>query len=557
MSILDAGGSSPDGASSQPEGFRTAKKRGCMRSRVAQKVVIVGGGFGGVFTARHLQRLTGGRIDITLISQHNFFVFQPLLPEVAGGGIHPSDAVIPLRLFLPGIDVQVAEVRKIDLPAKAVHVTDGAGGEIRTVAYDHLVIALGQVVDLSRTPGLAERALVMKDVADAFRIRNHVLGCLEQADATTDARRKQRLLTFVVIGGGFTGIEVLGEMQQLITSALRFYPHIGAHEIRITVVQHGERILPELADPLAAYAAEALRRRGIEILLKTGVKAVPDSGIETDTGRTLDAETIIAAIGNAPSPLVRSLPLPLERGQIVVDRYLRVSGTNDVWALGDNARIPLNDPADGTVAYAPALAQFAYQAAKVLARNLDANIAGQPLTPFTYRLRGSMASLGGRCGVAEIKGVRITGFLAWAIWRAFYLCLLPTLSTRIRVATDWALDLFVRRSLVELRSSRPLSGPLRFFAGDLVLEPGIKPIGLYVISAGTFSAENISTAQQRQIGPGDWFGLAFRGREETANERIRASDDARVYFVAADDLHRLATVRALLHGQDSEAAITD
>ena len=177
-------------------------------------MVIVGGGFGGVFTAKHLRRRAGSDVLIELISRNNFLVFQPLLPEVAGGSIHPADAVSPLRLFLPGVSVRVADVRKIDFPAKTVHVTASRDGEITIVPYDHLVIALGQVIDLSRTPGLADRGLMMKDVVDAFHIRNHVLGCLEDADTMADPRRKRRLLTFVVIGGGFTGVETIGEMQE-------------------------------------------------------------------------------------------------------------------------------------------------------------------------------------------------------------------------------------------------------------------------------------------------------------------------------------------------------
>jgi NADH dehydrogenase len=191
-----------------------------MSDKATHRVVILGGGFGGVFTAKHLQRRAGGNVEILLISRYNFFVFQPLLPEIAGGSINPGDGVTPLRRFLPGVAVMVAEVREIDLAAKSVHVTIGRDSGIRTIFYDQLVIALGQVVDLSRTPGLADRALVMKDVIDAFHIRNRVLGCLEDADVTTEPRRRRSLLTFVVIGGGFTGVETIGEVQELICRSI-------------------------------------------------------------------------------------------------------------------------------------------------------------------------------------------------------------------------------------------------------------------------------------------------------------------------------------------------
>ena len=202
-------------------------------------MVIVGGGFGGVFTAKHLRRRAGGEVDIELISRNNFFVFQPLLPEVAGGNIHPADAVSPLRLFLPGVSVRVATCGRSTYRRRPCMSPPTAIADITVVPYDQLVIALGQVVDLSRTPGLADRALVMKDVVDAFEIRNQVLGCLEDADTERTPRRKRRLLTFVVVGGGFTGVETIGEMQELIRKTLRHYPCIRPDEVRIILIQHG------------------------------------------------------------------------------------------------------------------------------------------------------------------------------------------------------------------------------------------------------------------------------------------------------------------------------
>ncbi len=537
-----------------------------MPHETRHRVVVLGGGFGGVFTAKNLQRVAGSDVEILLISRHNFFVFQPLLAEIAGGSINPGDGVTPLRRFLPGVSVMVAEVRAIDLEGKKVEVTLDRGSGIRTVAYDQLVIALGQVVDLSRTPGLADSALVMKDLVDAFNIRNKVLGCLERADAAIDAERKRSFLTFVVIGGGFTGIETVGEVQELIGKSLRYYPNIRADEVRIILIQHGSRILMELPEHLAAYAAEQLRRRGIEIRLRTGVAAATATGIETDSGQQIDAATIVAAIGNAPSSLVRSLPVALERGRIVVDRHLRVPGQDGVWALGDNAQIPLGDARDGKVAYAPPLAQFAVREAKVLARNILAQMEGRALTVFEYRSLGTMASLGGRRGVAEIMGVRITGFIAWAAWRAFYLSLLPGVATRIRVAADWLLDLMVSKSIAEIRAAQPGSGQVRFRAGELVFVPGIDPGGLYVVTAGMFEvgADQHQAAAEgrgenagstRKLGPGGHFGMSLARTAGPGDGWARACEDSIAYFVGKDDLHRLAMVAALIGSkQDSDEA---
>jgi NADH dehydrogenase len=521
-----------------------------MQGTTSRRIVILGGGFGGVFAAKQLQRHAGGDVHIELISRNNFFVFQPLLSEVAGGSIQPADAVSPLRLFLPGARVRVAEVRKVDFSAKTVHVTVGRGDEITTVPYDQLVIALGQIVDLSRTPGLSDRALVMKDVMDAFRIRNHVLQCLEDADETADPVRKSRLLTFIVIGGGFTGVEVIGEVQDLIGKSLKYYRNIRSDEIRIVLIQHGPGILPELPDHLAEYAADKLRRRGIEMLLNTGVKSASVSGVETDGGDTIDAETIIAAIGNAPSPLVRSFPIELDRGKIVVDRCLRVQGLDDVWALGDNAHIPLGDPGDPKVAYAPPLAQFAVREGKALAQNVLAHLKGDTPKPFEYRSMGTMASLGARTGVADILGVKITGFFAWAAWRLFYLSLLPSISTRIRVAMDWLLDLIISRSIAEIRTTQAGSRYIRFLAGDLVIEPGVDPGGLYVVISGAFDSETPAADQPRTLGPNSCFGMAIGGEAGSDQERITAREDSTVYFVEKSDLKRLALVSALIKQGD-------
>jgi NADH dehydrogenase len=525
-----------------------------MPHEATRRIIILGGGFGGVFTAKHLRRQAGSDVEVVLISRHNFFVFQPLLPEIAGGSINPGDGVTPLRRFLPGVTIMVAEVREVDLGAKTVHVTLGGDSGIRTVPYDQLVLALGQVVDLSRTPGLADRALVMKDVMDAFHIRNRVLGCLEDADATTETRRKQSLLTFVVIGGGFTGVETIGEVQELIRKSLKYYPNIRSDEIRVILIQHGARILPELPEHLATYAAEQLRRRGIEIRLNTGVRAATPAGVETGSGPPIDAETVIAAIGNAPSPLIRSLPVALEHGRIRVDRCMRVYGQEDIWAVGDDAHIPLGDPHGDKVAYAPPLAQFAFREAKVLARNIVAHLENRPLTAFEYRSLGTMAALGGRSGVADIMGVRISGFPAWVAWRLFYLSLLPGLATRVRVAADWLLDLLFSRSIAQVRPAQPESRQIRFLAGDLVIEPGVDPGGVYIVTSGTFevgaspnaAAGSDHRAPPRKVGPGGHFGMPLDDATTLTNEWVRAREDSTAYFIGKHDLQRLAMVSALI-----------
>ena len=387
-------------------------------------------------------------------------------------------------------------------------------------------------------------------------IRNQVLGCLEDADATTEPRRRQSLLTFVAIGGGFTGVETIGEIQELIRKSLKFYPNIRPDEIRTILIQHGPRILPELPEHLATYAADQLRRRGIEIRLNTGVTAATAAGVETGIGPRIDAETIIAAVGNAPLPLMQSLPGAMEHGRIVVDPHMRVHGQKDVWALGDDAHIPLGGSSGDNVAYAPPLAQFAFREAKVLARNIVAHLENRPLKAFEYRSLGTMASLGGRRGVADILGIRISGFPAWVAWRLFYLSLLPGIATRMRVAADWLLDLLVSRSIASVRAAQPGSRQVRFLAGDLVIEPGVDPGGVYIVTAGIFEVGADPNAAggslddrappPRKVGAGGHFGMSLNDAATATNEWVRASEDSIAYFVDKDDLQCLAMVSALI-----------
>ncbi len=246
------------------------------------------------------------------------------------------------------------------------------------------------------------------------------------------------------------------------------------------------------------------------------------------------------------------MALPLERGKIVVDRCLRVQGLDDVWALGDNARIPLGDPSDPNVAYAPPLAQFAVREAKVLAGNILSHLKGEAPKPFAYRSLGTMASLGGRTGVADILGVKITGFLAWAAWRTFYLSLLPSIRTRIRVAMDWTLDLIISRSIAQIRPLQAASRYIQFFPGELVVEPGVDPGGLYVVISGAFDSETRSasgeraTAESRVLGPGDTFGMPLNGDEGPEQDRVSAREASTVYFVEKGDLKRLAMASKLI-----------
>ncbi|MEW5729325.1 MAG: FAD-dependent oxidoreductase [Pseudomonadota bacterium] len=507
-------------------------------SPMPARVLILGGGFGGMFTARALARLPAGQVTVELVDEHNYFVFQPLLPEVAAGTLNPSDAVTPFRHLLPGVKVNEARVVGIDLAARRVEVVHPARRRVRAIAFDHLVIALGTRVDLSRFPGLSEHAFLMKDLADAFALRNHVIDCLEQADTTDDFALKRRLLTFAVIGGGLSGVETMGEIEDMISRALRSYPRIRRDEVRLVLAEFRPRILPEVPARLADYSHRALGRRGVEVITGAGVKAASAEAVELADGRVVETATIIATIGNSPHPLVAELPLPRQKGRVLTDHTLRVEGREDVWAIGDCAWIPLDgDEFPAT----PPTAQAARQEAAVLAHNLGVATGGRGgMRRFQYRSRGQLASLGGRRGVAEIGGRQLTGWPAWVLWRAAYLGMLPGKAFKLRVGFDWLLDSLIPRNLVQIAQTRPSAvRRARFRAGDEVYRRGDWAGPVYVVESGTF--ERLGGGGERAvIGPGGHFGQACMRGERLRQATVRALEESSCLTVERADFDTLA-----------------
>lgn len=509
------------------------------------RVLILGAGFGGLFTARELRKSMGDAVEIEIVSQENYFVFQPLLPEVGAGSIAPTHAVSPVRSLLKGVFVRKATVDSVDLDRKIVTVFQGVQRRPTEVTYDHLVIALGNAVDLSRTPGLTEHALRMKSLEDARRLRAHVIEKLEHAEITSLPEVKKGALTFCVIGGGFSGVETVGEIKELIDQSLKFYPNISKDEVRVVLVEFADRILAEMPSQLADYAMSQLAKRGIEIRLGTGVASATGTQMVTTTGDVIDTRTIVATIGNAPLPVVLDMNLPLQHGRIEVDQTMSVAGHDNVWSLGDCALIPMKEDASERNDFAPPTAQFAVREARQLAKNIAARLRGTPPEPFDYTSQGALASLGGMRGIAEVRGVRLSGFAAWVLWRAYYLMFLPGLRTKLSVAASWALDLLSGRSVVHLKA--PGAESVRhahFRAGDRVFENGSRADGVYTILSGSielaFRDDDTGEDIIRVLGPGDHFGdrliLGRRRRSGT----VRALEDSRVLIMTPDEFLKIA-----------------
>jgi len=510
-----------------------------------KKVLVIGGGFGGVFAAKELARRGRDKVDVELINANNYFVFQPLLPEVAAASIHSSDAVVPLRQLLRGVQVRQADVMGIDFAKKTVIVVQGFRRVPLDLPYDELVIALGMSVDLKRFPGLPEHALTMKDLSDAHRLRTHVISCLEMADVAQDAEIKQQLLTFVVVGAGFSGVETVAEVNELIRRALKYYPNIKQDEIRVFLIEYASRILPTFAADLAEYATRRLQIHGIEVKTGVGTKAATSTAVELTDGSIIPTRTIVATIGNGPNPLVATLGLDMHWGRIKTDRFMRVPGHEGLWAVGDAAEIPLVDhPAEEPSHYAPPTAQFAVREGRQLARNIVAKHAGQTLKPFAYESKGSLASLGMSKAVAEVYGVKLSGTLAWLLWRGFYLSFLPGFATKLRVLVNWVLNLFVPPNIVLIESSQPGSRYIHYRKGDKVLEPGMLIDGFYTIVKGALklNIDNSETGEhfEKLFGPGDHFGERVLLKSSLRTGLVVALEDSVVLWISQKDFTRFA-----------------
>ncbi|MEL7138586.1 MAG: FAD-dependent oxidoreductase [Pseudomonadota bacterium] len=510
-----------------------------------ERILVLGGGFAGMFAAKELKRRLGNRAEIELINEQNYFVFQPILPEVAAGSITAPRAVTPLRFLLKGIHVRKAVVHAVDFERQVVTIFQGIQRRPTEIAYDHLIVALGQTTDLSRMPGMPEHAMTMKTLEDARRLRAHVIEKLEHADISQVPEVKRDALTFCVVGAGFSGIETVGEMKELIDRSLGYYPNIDPSEIRVIVVEFLDKVLPELPASLGDYAASKLQERGIELKLGTGVASATAKALTTSTGEVIGTHTIVATIGSAPSPVVRGMALELEHGRIAVERTLRAKGHENVWSLGDCALIPMKEGASERTDFAPPTAQFAVREARHLAANIAAAIAGTPLQPFAYKSRGSLASLGANRGVAEVFGYKIAGFPAWFLWRTYYVGFLPGVWTRIGVMVNWTLDMLTPRSIVQIATTEPPSTRYALFrAGDAIFEEGTRADGLYSVISGAVELSRADpetgALETRLVKPGELFGARLLTGETLRSTAAIALEDTRVLLVEAEDVLKIA-----------------
>ncbi|HYI14795.1 MAG TPA: NAD(P)/FAD-dependent oxidoreductase [Thermomicrobiales bacterium] len=427
---------------------------GVERSR--NRILILGGGFAGVYTARALQHeLRGTDAKVAIVNRENFHVFYPMLPEIISGAIDTEQVLNPIRRVAPQARLYVGDVTGIDLANQRVEIRHGLYQHRqtpRTLYYDHVVLALGGVPSVSRIPGLAEYAFDVQRLSNAFALRNHVIDTLEQAAIERDPAARERLLTYVVIGGGPTGVEIAAEINSLVDEAVQFYAGIERSDLRVIIVEYAPRILGPMPENLAAFAAQALEERGIELLVNTGVERIERHLVVLNNGESIHAETVVGSVGVDINPLIRDLDAPHdERGRLVAHDTLRVGDYPNVWAVGDNARVM--DPTTGKPY--PQTGQHAVRQAKRVAGNIAAAIKGEPLKPMNYKTRGKMVALGRRNAIAEVFGKHFSGFPAWFIWRSYYLTQMPLFDKRVRVVFSWTIDLLAPPTLVQLKVGQP------------------------------------------------------------------------------------------------------
>jgi len=422
-------------------------------STAKKRILILGGGFAGAYTALHLEkRLANERdVEIMLVSRENFVLFTPMLHEVAGADVSVTDIVQPLRKMLRRTHVAIADVEAIDLANKQVRIRHSGLARSFDFTYDQLVLALGAVTNFYRTPGLAEHALSMKTLGDAILVRNRVIDALELADNQADETERKTTLTVVIAGAGFAGIETAGAVNDFLREAMKFYPNLKENMPRVVVADPGDHILPELGVSLGRYAQERLARRGVEVRLKIKVAGYDGKEVALDDGTKIATRMLIWTAGTTPPPLLSTLPCAKQRGRIVANDCLQVPDWSGVWALGDCALVP---DALNPGQFYPPTAQHAIRQAAVLANNIVAAMRGQVPQPFKFKIIGLLATIGRRHGVAEIFGWQFSGYLAWLLWRAIYLSKLPGLQKKVRIALDWTLDLIFSKDLVQLPTLR-------------------------------------------------------------------------------------------------------
>ena len=416
------------------------------------RILILGGGYVGLYTALGLQRkLRSGEASVTVIDPQPHMTYQPFLPEAAAGAIEPRHVVVPLRRTLKRCHVITARATKVEHARKVVTIEAG-DGHLEELGYDVLVVALGSVARLLPIPGLIEHGVAFKTIGEAIYLRNHVLTKLDQADSTLDPDLRRKLLTFTFVGGGFAGIEALGELEDMARFATQYYKNISPEDLRFVLVEAAGRVLPEVRESLGVYTVMQLEKRGIEVYLSTLAKSFENGHVVLSDGTEFDSDTIVWTAGVKANPVLKNSDLPLDdRGRLAANATLQVVDRPDVWTAGDCAGVPdLSRTEQDPDAKCPPNAQHAVRQARFLAKNLIRWMRGNELKSYHHKNLGSVASLGLHEGVADTLGLKVKGFLAWSMHRMYHVKAMPTFNRKARITVDWLLGGLFPREVISM-----------------------------------------------------------------------------------------------------------
>jgi NADH dehydrogenase len=505
-----------------------------------KQIVILGGGFAGVYTARYLEKLLRPEeATITLVNRENYWVYQPMLSEVISGSIGLANVVSPIRRLCPRTNLVTREIEAIDLANKVVTVSPGFRPRQLKLHYDYLVIALGNVTNFYGMPGMLENALPFKTLADAMVLRNHVIRTLEEADVEEDPELRRKLLTFVVGGGGFSGVEVIAELNDFVRAVKGNYLRLRNEPHRSVLVHSRDRILQEMAEPLALFAQKTLRKRGVEIILEdrlvaaTSEKAILKSGVE------IPSKTIVCTVPSTLPPVIQKLDCAKEKGKLLTNAGLELKDhEGQVWALGDCTSVKTVSGKE-----APPTAQHAIREAATAATNIVAAIRGGQRAQFAFEGLGTLGSLGHGAAVAQILGVKLSGLIAWILWRCIYLMKMPGLNRKARIASDWTLQLLFPPDLAQTKLE-PESGiqNQHFEAGDIVFQQGDLGDSVYVIEEGECDVLQTKDGSQNlltTLKAGDYFGEMALLSDQSRNATIQARTAMNVLIIPKADFDKL------------------
>ncbi len=504
-----------------------------------KQVIIVGGGFAGVKCAKILGR--SKQVAVTLFNPVNHMVFTPLLADVAGSSLNPRSITAPLRRMLKNVHCRSEKIIDVDKNEKKV-IFQRFDGSTGSANYDELVISVGNRVDLGRVPGMVSNALPLKSIGDAIAMRQRVMERLEQADACEDDEQRRWLTSFIVIGGGFSGVEVAGEINDLALHALKYYRNIQLEDINVTLVHSRDQILPELTSRLRDTAIKRMKRHGVNFILNARASVVTRKGVDLGTGECIAGGTVVCTVGNTTTELVQRLDVPTERGRIVTAADMQVTDHDGLWAVGDCALVP--NAHDGE--NAPPTAQFAERQGGQAARNILRKVQGKQTQPFSFKPVGLAAGIGGRKGVAELMGVRVSGFMAFWLWRSAFLVKLPSFLQKIKVGVDWAWELLFPREISAFSSSKTQPVSRSFFAkGEVLFDSHSAGRTLYALEAGDAEIIQRATDQHGErvlavVGPGELIGghtLTSFGGENVA---LKARTNIEAISLAGDFMQRIS-----------------